>query len=147
MELTNYCIYILCKLSGLGDTGTFINCCWIIVNVLLVKSVTTRLLPLVTVKMDSDEEALLLTLSLRRRRRRKLRQYWVHPIIENRDESQFYLLYNSLRMYDDKFFNYFRMSKNTFDYLLSELIESVQRSDSTMRKSIKADERLALTIR
>lgn len=64
-----------------------------------------------SVKMDFEEEALLLLLK-RRMRRRKKRQFWVHPLIENKNESQFNLLYNSLRMYDDKFFNYFRMSKN-----------------------------------
>ncbi|KAF0708992.1 hypothetical protein FWK35_00036054 [Aphis craccivora] len=45
-------------------------------------------------------------------RRRKKRQFWVHPIIENKNESKFNLIYNSLRMYDDTFLNYFRMSKN-----------------------------------
>jgi hypothetical protein len=90
--------------------------------------------------MDSDEETLLLTLLLRRRRRQKPRQYWINPIIENRDGSQFYLLYNPLRMYDDKIFNYFRMSISTFHYLLSELTESIQQSDSTTRNCIKADE-------
>lgn len=62
-------------------------------------------------------------------RRRKKRQFWVHPIIENKNESQFNLLYNLLRMYDDKFYNYFRRSKNPFDYLLRELTEIIQRRD------------------
>jgi len=97
--------------------------------------------------MDFEEEALLFLLLQRRMRRRKKRQFWVHPIIENKNESQFNLLYNSLRMYDDKFFNYFRMSKKSFDYLLCELTDIIQRRDTTMRNSIPADERLALTIR
>jgi len=50
-------------------------------------------------------------------------------------------------MYDDKFLNYFRMSKNSLDYLLYELTDIIKRTDTTMRKSIPADERLALTIR
>ncbi|XP_025197437.1 uncharacterized protein LOC112596159, partial [Melanaphis sacchari] len=49
--------------------------------------------------MDFEEEALLLLLLQRRMRRRKKRQFWVHPIIENKNESQFNLLYNSLRIY------------------------------------------------
>ena len=48
--------------------------------------------------MDFEEEALLLLLLQRRMRRRKKKQFWVHPIIENKNESQFNLLYNSLRM-------------------------------------------------
>jgi len=62
--------------------------------------------------MDFEEEALLLLLLQRKMRRRKKRQFWVHPIIENKNESKFNLIYNSLRMYDDTFLNYFRMSKN-----------------------------------
>ena len=83
----------------------------------------------------------------RRKRRRRNRLFWVHPIIENINESQFNLLYHSLRMYDDKFFNYFRMSKSTFDYLLSELTDIIKRNNTTMRNSISAEERLSLTIR
>lgn len=61
--------------------------------------------------MDFYEEVLLLLLlSLRMRHCMKL-HFWVHPIIENKNESQFNLLYNLLRMYDDTFFNYLKMSK------------------------------------
>jgi len=39
--------------------------------------------------MDFEEEALLLLLLQRKMRRRKKRQFWVHPVIENKNESQF----------------------------------------------------------
>ena len=97
--------------------------------------------------MEFKEEALLWLLLRRRERRRRERKFWVHPIIENRSDSQFQQLYRLLRLYDDKFFNYFRMSKKTFDYLLNELKEGIQKKDTLMRKSISSEERLAITIR
>ncbi|KAK9875838.1 hypothetical protein WA026_009623 [Henosepilachna vigintioctopunctata] len=63
--------------------------------------------------MDSDEEALLLLLLLRRRRRRRRqkRKFWVHPILQLREQhGQFHHLFMELRSDEEKFFNYFRMS-------------------------------------
>lgn len=68
------------------------------------------------------------------------RQFWVHPMIENKNKRKLNLFYNSLRMYDEHFFNYFRMSKNVFDYLLCEFTDIIQRRD------VPADERVTLTI-
>lgn len=97
--------------------------------------------------MDFEEEALLWLLLRRKKRRRRNRLFWVHPITERKNESQFKLLYDSLRKYDDKFFDFFRMNKNTFDYILSHLKSSLQREDTNMRKSIQPEERLAITLR
>ncbi|PIO35509.1 hypothetical protein AB205_0091080 [Aquarana catesbeiana] len=42
---------------------------------------------------------------------RRRRRYWIHPIIVNRDtRGQFWAMFQNLRGYDDKFFNYTRMS-------------------------------------
>lgn len=73
------------------------------------------------------------------------RQLWVHPIIENNNESQFKLLY-TLRMYEDKFFIILEwLSMHSIIYYVRT--NNIQWSDTTMRKSIQADERLGLTIR
>ena len=90
-------------------------------------------------EMEFEEEALLILLWLllqRKQRRRRKRTFWIHPIIENKSESQFQQLYDSLWLYEDKFFNYFRMSINTFDYLVSELREGIQKKKTLMQKSI-----------
>ncbi|KAK9882704.1 hypothetical protein WA026_022755 [Henosepilachna vigintioctopunctata] len=64
--------------------------------------------------MDSDEEALLLLLLLRRRRRRRrqTRKFWVHPILQLREQhghGQFHHLFVELRSDEEKFF--FRSSR------------------------------------
>ncbi|KAJ8893014.1 hypothetical protein PR048_005595 [Dryococelus australis] len=46
-----------------------------------------------------------------------------------------------------KFHNYFRMSKNSFDELLSLLKTNIGKADTNMKKSIPAEERLAITLR
>ncbi|KAJ8892386.1 hypothetical protein PR048_004966 [Dryococelus australis] len=72
------------------------------------------------VNMDSDEENLLLVLLLRWHLPRRLKQQrllWMHPLTADRLTSgQFYTFMNSC-----KFHNYFRLSKNSFDELLSLL--------------------------
>jgi len=64
---------------------------------------------------------LLCLLHLRRRRRRKRREieFWEHPIVAARTlEGAYYTLYGRLREDERKFFNYFRMSTSTFDYIV-----------------------------
>ena len=64
---------------------------------------------------------LLCLLHLRRRRRlkRREREFWEHPIVAARTlEGAYYTLYGRLREDERKFFNYFRMSTSTFDYIV-----------------------------
>lgn len=97
--------------------------------------------------MDSDEEALLL-LKPRRRRQRQKRKFWVHPILELREQhGQFYHLFMELRSDEEKFFNYFRMSVSSFDELNNILKSKIKREDTIMRRSIQPEERLAVTLR
>lgn len=95
--------------------------------------------------------SLLWLLLIRRRRRnqriRRNRIYWVHPLLENKSQSQFRTDYPKLRRFKMKFYKKFRMSKNTFDYLLYELNSELQKKDTAMRKSIPSVERLAMTLR
>jgi len=65
-----------------------------------------------SVKMDFEEEALLLLLLQRRMRRSKKRQFWVHPIIENKNESQFNLLYNLLSRIEHKIREHVLLNNN-----------------------------------
>ena len=48
-----------------------------------------------------------------------LRRMWVHPINNLRfEKGEYFVLYPDLQKYEDKFFNWFRMSIKKFDYLL-----------------------------
>ncbi|XP_050354264.1 uncharacterized protein LOC126778588 [Nymphalis io] len=100
--------------------------------------------------MASDEETLLLLLlrHRRRQRKRKTRSVWVEEILMYREqEGDFYTLYPRLRRSEKNFFNYFRMSIASFDELTSILKLSISRQDTVMRKSIPAEQRLAMTLR
>ncbi|KAJ8894803.1 hypothetical protein PR048_000110 [Dryococelus australis] len=102
------------------------------------------------VDMDSDEENLPVLL-LRRRRRRPRRQQrllWTHPLTADRLTSgQFYTITIELKQDSCKLHNYFRMSKNSFDELLSLLKTHIGKAHTLMRKSIPAEERLAISLR
>lgn len=80
----------------------------------------------VSLEVMDRRKVILIAMVLRRRRRRQTiknqRQYWVHPILRVRYvEGAFYTLFEKLRENPGKFFNYFRMSKETFDYLVDRL--------------------------
>ncbi|KAJ8873010.1 hypothetical protein PR048_026626 [Dryococelus australis] len=98
------------------------------------------------VNIDSDEENLLLVLLLRQRRRRRRKQHrllWMYPLIADRLTSgQFYTIMNSCKSH-----NYFRMSKNSFDELLSLLKTHIGKAHTNLRRSILAEEKLAITLR
>lgn len=56
-------------------------------------------------------------------------------------------LYSELCADEKKFFNYFRMSKPTFDELLGLIRNDITRTDTIMRQSIKPEDKLAVTLR
>ena len=100
-----------------------------------------------------EAQTLLLLLLIRRRRRqvKKLQRaarIWINPLLLNcHSEGDFFILYPKLRQDELKFYNYFRMSVAAFEQLNDLLKESVSRHDTIMRKSISAEERIAITIR
>lgn len=91
------------------------------------------------------EEAICVYLLLKRKRKRK---YWVHPILRDRlTHGQFTTLYPKLRNYEPKFFNYLRMSINSFDELLETISEQIASFDTHMRSSVSPEEKLVITLR
>ncbi|XP_063634897.1 putative nuclease HARBI1, partial [Cydia splendana] len=98
--------------------------------------------------MNINPKVLAIAISVARRRKMKLKSFWVHPLNDNRYlKGQFVSLYEDLRMYPDKFFNYFRMSINTFDELLALVSPRITLQDTNMRIAIPAVQRLAVTLR
>lgn len=98
--------------------------------------------------MDTDEEMVLAICAvrvlrkIRTRRRSKNRRYWVHLT-----HGQFYTIYNYLRADHEKFFNYHRMSTNTFDELLDLLEPHITGQDTNMKQCIPPVEKLSVTLR
>jgi hypothetical protein len=61
--------------------------------------------------------------------------------------GRFYTLYENLKTHDSKFFNYFRMSVSTFEFLVTRLSDRIKRQDTTMRACVPPQEMLAVTIK
>jgi hypothetical protein len=101
--------------------------------------------------MDSEEEEafLLLVLLNKKTKKKKInRKFWVHPLLEGRiAKGLFHTLYDDLIKDDGKFFMYFRMSRRSFDELLSMIQPIIRGTSTNMRLCIPADEKLALTLR
>lgn len=55
-------------------------------------------------------------------------------------------LVQEVRMYPEKHHQYLRMSKDSFDHILSLIRERITKQDTVMRKSIPADLKLALSL-
>lgn len=91
-------------------------------------------------------QLLLLLLYLRRRRRCK--EFWVHPLIRERYiTGAFYVHHAKLRQHEEKFFNYYRMSTTTFDYILYHIKDSITLQNTNYRTCIPPTEMFAVTLR
>lgn len=100
----------------------------------------TRLSFLVTV--------ILCVLLVIRHRRLRQRKWWIHPLLTNRkSEGMFFTLHHKLRKYPDKFFEYYRMSETSFDYLLSVVSGSIKKKNTQLRECIGVEEKLSVTLR
>lgn len=97
--------------------------------------------------MDFDEIMLLENTYVMRRERKRRRRYWVHPILTERSRlGEFHHLHTSLKEDKIKFSEYYRMSEETFNYILNKIWHSIERF-SNFRETISPEERLAVTIR
>ena len=86
---------------------------------------------------ESDDEVLLLH-TVGNKRERK----WVHEVDMKRSESgEFHHLMKQLRQHE-----YFRMSSNQFEQLLSLIKDDIEKKEVNYRGSISAEERLALCL-
>jgi len=95
------------------------------------------------------EEAIAIYWYLKKRRNeKKKRQYWVHPILEDRSvKGLFATLYTDLRANPDKFFLFARMSLSSFDELVQKLESKLQKQEMHMRMSISPVEKVLVTLR
>jgi len=76
------------------------------------------------------------------------RKHWIHPLNLSLEKSiSFDTFYMEIKNYPDKFFDYFRMSINTFEELLLHIRGDITKEDTALRQSICAEKRLAITLR
>ncbi|KAK7919088.1 hypothetical protein WMY93_010372 [Mugilogobius chulae] len=88
------------------------------------------------------------TLQRRRLVQRRRRRFWVHPILQNRLQyGEFHHLIQELRLDDDRFQRYFRLSRAQFDDLLGRIGARITRQDTNYRRSIPPAERLSICLR
>lgn len=86
-------------------------------------------------------------LIIKRKHNKYKKRLWVHPLLAVRHlKGAFVTLYSSLREDERKFFNYFRMSINSFDELHRKLEESLKFSNA-IRISVSSVERLSVCLR
>lgn len=74
------------------------------------------------------------------------RQYWVHPMNLTRVGTSMRNRIEQLKDYPDRFFTYFRMSPQTFDYVLNAIKPRITRTNTSMRDAIDCDTRLYVTL-
>ena len=67
-------------------------------------------------------------------RERKRKKFWVHPMLV-KSEGEFETLYPHLIDDEEIFFNYFRMPKGTFEYVLSKVGADIMKEDTYFRES------------
>lgn len=95
-----------------------------------------------------EEIALIYYVRRKKFKKKKPKKLWIHPFISDRSRSGvFSKLYEDLRKYPSKFFNYTRMSVSSFDELLSLCTNELTKQDTILRKSIGPEEKLFVTLR
>ena len=93
------------------------------------------------------EDELFLLLLLHRRRRRR-RTVWIHPILRRRQQfGEFHRLVQELRLDDQRFFQYFRMTPETFENLLAIVGSHIRKQTTNYRNPISPQQRSAICLR
>ena len=67
--------------------------------------------------------------------------------LERSTRGAFHLLYYELRKDDSKFFNYTRMSVESFDQLLQLIRNEIEGRNTNFRQNIRSEEKLMVTLR
>ena len=85
---------------------------------------------------------------LRRRGRGKRSWYWVHPLNQRRSQQgDFHHLVAELRLDSQRHHQYFRMSAEKMDELLSVIGPELTKQNANCRAAIQPKQRLAVGLR
>lgn len=91
--------------------------------------------------------SLAVVMAMAQRRKRKSR-FWIHPInLQRRLQGDFYHLVQELRLDRERHYQYFRMSAEQMDTLLSIVGPDLTRQSTTYRAAIEPKQRLAVGLR
>ena len=81
-------------------------------------------------------------------RRQKDHRYWVHAINQSHQQfGEFHTLYKDLRKYPGRFYTYYRMSTEQFDYILAQIEHLIYKPNANWQHSISTEEKLAICLR
>ncbi|KAL4113001.1 hypothetical protein QTP88_016710 [Uroleucon formosanum] len=75
----------------------------------------------------------------------KKKKMWVHEFNKERQEGEYFRTCLPLHDYPDKFFKYFRMNVDTFNYILEAIQEDI-RKQSNFREVVSPAEKLSITL-
>ncbi|XP_065067590.1 putative nuclease HARBI1 [Rhopilema esculentum] len=82
------------------------------------------------------------------RNQKRKHKFWIRKIFKAKESSEYYSLYQELRMADREYhFRYLRISLERFDHLHSLLEKEIKKKDTHFRKAISTREKLVLTLR
>jgi hypothetical protein len=74
----------------------------------------------------------------------KKKRMWVHKCFRKRKlEGEYWTLYKELAYDEMKFYQYFRMFKHQFNYLLQNIEKDLKTKNTTFREAISPVEKLA----
>ncbi|KAJ8720825.1 hypothetical protein PYW08_006290 [Mythimna loreyi] len=84
----------------------------------------------------------------RKRKKRKSNQFWVHPLNSDRFiHGKFYTRHHKVLNFPKKFFDYYRMSVQSFEELVSIVGPLIKKEDTRLRLAVPVEERLSVTLR
>lgn len=102
------------------------------------------LLEMAAIAVALDEEEA----EARTKKNQVKRKWSVHPLWRRRQfDGEFNTLCRYLPDNEEKFFRYFRMSKENFDILLNELKPALTRQQTRFKTPIEPKQRLAVCLR
>ncbi|XP_067679605.1 uncharacterized protein [Haliotis asinina] len=115
----------------------------------MVDKFNANLLFIIEEEEEEEEEIeLLLYHALEKEHAKVKRRWWVHPVTDNRAAyGTYHRLVKELELDDDMFQQYFRLSREQFQYVLKKVEELMFKRNARMRKAITPRERLAVTLR
>jgi hypothetical protein len=101
--------------------------------------------------MDRCEEDVIIACGLNlpiEEEKRKKRKCWIHKVFRAKEEKgEFHTLFGRLKDDRQNFFKYFKMSFSKFENLKQLLHTDNEMKNTRWRRSIRTEERLALTLR
>lgn len=79
---------------------------------------------------------------------KKKKRQAVHKMNQCRGTyGEFHHVYKDLRQHPDRFFKFLRMSVETFDFLVSKIMNRITKKTTNFKKPISATERTYVTLR